>query len=429
MEHSQWGTPVVPIIKPDGSVRLCGDYKLTLNPYLEVDHFPLPHIDDILHILSHGEYFCELDLKEAYLQAPLSEESQDYTTIVTEVGTYKYKYLPYGVSTGPGSFQRLMSKKLYDIPNTVVFIDNIYIAGKNLKDTKDTLCLVLKRFQESEFKLKVEKCKFFTRHINVFGYRVDSEGVRVNKSNVEPLLKTQAPTNLTMLKSFLGKVNLQNMAEVLAPLYECTKQNKFNWTAQCERAFKSIKERLSTVSSLRNFDATLPLVLTCDASNIGIGAVLSNRDEQGTVRPIAYASRKLTNAEQKYSAIDKEALAIIFGITKFYNYTYGRRFELETDNAALVHIFGPTKGIPKMAAKRLQHYAIFLSAFNYIIRHVKTTDNPADYLSRCPAEQVEPDEQPHSLCINCNVTNLLHIDSSKMTTLNWKLIQEETKKD
>jgi hypothetical protein len=127
VETSQWGTPVVPILKGDGSVRLCGDYKLTVNPHLEVDHFPLPHIEDIFNSLNNGEYFCELDLKEAYHQAPLDEGSKDCTVIVTESGTFRYNYLPYGVSTGPGSFQRLMSKKLLDIPNTAVFIDNIYI--------------------------------------------------------------------------------------------------------------------------------------------------------------------------------------------------------------------------------------------------------------------------------------------------------------
>ncbi|CAG9125469.1 unnamed protein product [Plutella xylostella] len=157
VEYSQWGTPVVPILKPDGSVRLCGDYKVTLNPHLEVDQYPLPHINDIFNTLKDGKYFCELDLKEAYLQAKLDVDSQELTTIVTEEGTFKYKYLPYGVSTGPGSFQRLMSSKLANIPKTIVFIDNIYIAGKDLNETLNTLYTVLCRLQECQFKLKLEK--------------------------------------------------------------------------------------------------------------------------------------------------------------------------------------------------------------------------------------------------------------------------------
>lgn len=431
VEHNQWGTPVVPILKPDGSVRLCGDYKLTLNPHLEVDHFPLPHIEDILN-LKGGEYFCELDLKEAYLQAPLDIDSQNLTTIATEVGTYKYKYLPFGVSTGPGA---LISNKLNNIPNTVVFIDNIYITGNNLNDTYKTLCMVLKRLHECQFKLKLEKCKLFQKHRDVFGFRITKNEISVIKSNVEPLLNTKAPTNITLLRSFLGKVNyysrfLQNMAEILVPLYDCLKNKKFNWTPDCEKSFNLIKQKLASLDNLIHHDMNLPLILTCDASNTAVAACISNRDINGMVRPIAYASKKINEAEQKYSAIDKEAMAIIFGVTKFYNYTYGRTFELKTDNSALVRIFGPTKGIPKMAAKRLQHYAIFLSAFNYKIRHIKTNKNPADFLSRAEVEEIkQKNVKLHPICLCGNVSNLNYVNNSEIKNLNWKDIQKESGTD
>ncbi|KPJ12974.1 Transposon Ty3-G Gag-Pol polyprotein [Papilio machaon] len=433
VEQSEWGTPVVPILKPDGSVRLCGDYKLTVNPCLEIDHFPLPHVDDILDTLKQGEYYCELDLKEAYLQAPLSSESKNCTTIVTEAGTFKYNYLPYGVSSGPGAFQRLMMRKLKNIPNTIVFIDNIYIKGKDVQDTYETLCQVLKKLQDSEFKLKLEKCKLFTTSLAVFGFHVNKNGISVIKSNIEPLLNAKTPTNLTLLKSFLGKINyyarfLKNMATVLTPLYECTQKNNFSWTLECEKAFQIIKRKLASAGNLRHYDPTLALILTCDASDTGLGAVLSNRDENGVVKPIAFASKKLNKVEQKYATIDKEALAVVFGITKFYNYIYGRYFELETDNAALVRIFGPTKSIPKMAAKRLQHYAIFLSAFNYKVRHIKSSENPADFLSRIVENENEKLEI-HSLCATANSSIVCYTNESQMDTLNWKKIQIESKKD
>lgn len=434
VEQSQWGTPVVPIIKPDGSVRLCGDYKVTLNPNLEIDHYPLPHVEDIFETLKEGEYYCELDLREAYLQAALTEESQLLTTIVTEFGTYKYKYLPYGVNTGPESFQRLMCKKLIGIPNTIVFIDNIYVAGKSLQETYETLVKVLNRLQECNFKLKPEKCKLFTSHIDVFGFRINKEGMSLIKSNIEPLLNVPAPTNLTMLKSFLGKVNyysrfLKDMAKILSPLYECTKINKFNWTADCQKSFDTIKNKLASANNLRHFNPDLPIIVTCDASNYGLAAVLSNRDQNGTVRPIAYASKKLNTTEQKYAAIDREAMGIVFAVTKFYNYIYGRQFELETDSSALVRIFGPTKGIPKMAAKRLQHYAIFLSAFNYKIKHIKTNNNPADYLSRNPDNKECPSQHVHPIFYVDNLMHVLYANSSDIGYLNFKIIQENTKKD
>lgn len=434
IECSEWATPVVPILKSDGSVRLCGDYKVTLNPHLEVDHFPLPHIDEIFNTLKRGKYFCELDLKEAYLQAPLDEASQHLTTIITELGTYKYQYLPYGVSTGPGSFQRLMSNKLSGIPNTTVFIDNIYIAGNSIQDTLETLCKVLTELQKSEFKLKLEKCKFFKTSIEVFGFKITKNDISVIQEHIEPLLKAEEPKNSVMLRSFLGKINyyarfLKNMASILSPLYECTKKDKFVWTEQCTKAFKLIKHKLASTNNLSHYDPSLPLILSCDASHTGIGIALSNRDKNGIIRPIAYASKKFNETEKKYSALDKEAMAIVFGVTKFYNYTYGRPFELETDNSALVRIFGPTKGIPKMAAKRLQHYAIFLSAFNYKIRHIKTSLNPADFLSRTEINVKETDLDLHPICINANTSSINHIGESKLNNLNWKDIQKQTKKD
>lgn len=157
--------------------------------------------------------------------------------------------------------------------------------------------------------------------------------------------------------------------------------------------------------------------------------MLSNRDLNGVVKPISFASKKLNATEQKYSAIDKEAMAIIFGVTKFYNYTYGRTFELETDNAALVMIFGPNKCIPKMAAKRLQHYAIFLSALNYKIRHIKTNMNPADFLSRLNIDNNQEILEMHPLCEHANVSNIHYINNSEVEKLDWKLIQTKTKKD
>ncbi|XP_047995717.1 uncharacterized protein K02A2.6-like [Leguminivora glycinivorella] len=202
VKYSKWGTPVVPILKPDGSVRLCGDYKVTLNPQLEIDRFPLPHVEDIFNKLRGAEYYCELDLREAYLQAPLDVQSQDLTVIVTEIGTFKYKYLPYGVSTGPGSFQRLMAQKLQDIPNVIVFIDNIYMCGKTMSEMTKTLESVLSILKECEFKLKVEKCKFFRTSIDVFGYRIDKQGIKIIKENIEPILNLDPPENVTMLRSF-----------------------------------------------------------------------------------------------------------------------------------------------------------------------------------------------------------------------------------
>lgn len=434
VEHSDWGTPVVPVLKADGTVRLCGDYRITLNKYLKVDHFPLPTIDIILMKLQGNTYFCELDLREAYLQAPLDEESQKLVTIVTEEGIFKYLYLPFGVSTGPGSFQRLITQKLSGL-DIIVYIDNIYVYGKTLLETNEKLKLVLQRIQESGLKLKLNKCKFFDTKLDVFGFEVNKTGIKVLKSKIEPLLSLPRPDNIKMLRSFLGKVNyynrfLQNMAIVLKPLYDCLKNDKFEWTEECDMSFKQIKQRLANTSSLSHFDPNATVILTCDSADGGIAAILSIKGSDNITKPVAFASKKLNDTQVKYPILEKEAYAIIFGVTKFYHYLFGKKFILQTDNEALTKILGPKYGIPKMAAKRLQYWSIFLSAFDYEIQHIKSKNNPADYLSRVATNSSDENSKSKDIVdktFECNTIN--YINESKLSMLNWKTVQNETKKD
>ncbi|XP_037965358.2 uncharacterized protein K02A2.6 isoform X1 [Plutella xylostella] len=313
----------------------------------------------------------------------------------------------------------------------MVYIDNIYIAGKTLEETNQRLRLVLERIAEVELKLKINKCKFFTQHLEVFGYHVSKEGIQVIKDNIEPLLKSPKPDSLKMLRSFLGKINyynrfLKNMAVILKPLYDCLKNDHFSWNAECDIAFVKIKEQLANTTTLAHYSNDLPVILSCDASDCGVAAVLSVRSSDGIVKPVAFASKKLNDTQMKYPTIEKEALAIIFGVTKFYEYLFARTFELETDNSALVRIFGPKKGIPKMACKRLQHWAIFLSGFNYCIRHINSKNNPADYLSRYPVNDKSNYKHPLLDCSELSVINYMSL--SNFESVNWKDIAKETSK-
>lgn len=434
VEYSEWGTPVVPVLKPDGTVRLCGDYRITINKYLKIDHYPLPTINDILMKIQGNTYFCELDLREAYLQAPLDEESQNLVTIVTELGIYKYLYLPFGVSTGPGSFQRLITQKLTGL-DVIAYIDNIYIYGKTLSETCGKLKLVLQRLKETGLKLKLNKCKLFEEKLNIFGFEVNKSGIKILENKMKPILSLPPPNNIKMLKSFLGKVNyynrfLQNMAIILKPLYDCLKKDKFCWTDECDMSFKQIKKALSNTSSLSHFDPNSKVILTCDSADSGVAAVLSIRDSSNVIKPVAYASKKLNDAQIKYPILEKEAYAIIFGVSKFYEFLYGKKFILQTDNEALSKILGPKYGIPKMAARRLQYWAIFLGGFDYEIQHIKSKNNPADYLSRV-STNVQPNNSKNSDILekNFEINTVNYINKSNLSILNWQTVQKETQKD
>ncbi|XP_026330562.1 uncharacterized protein K02A2.6-like, partial [Hyposmocoma kahamanoa] len=391
VDHSDWASPLVPIPKPDGTLRLCADYKSTLNPALLIDRYPLPKIEDVLVNLNGNQYFSKIDLSQAYNQVEL-DESKRYTVINTHRGLFRYNRLVYGLASSVGIFQRIMTELLKGIPNVQVFLDDVIIGGKSENEHIHALEMVLRRLLGHGLKLKKSKCVFLTKEVTYLGYVVSQDGIRADKSKVKAVLKMPTPQSVTELRSFLGMVNffakfIRNISSILSPLYNLLRKNvEWKWDGKCERSFQKVKQLLMSAEVLCHYDPNRPLVLTCDASARGVGAVLSQRGEgaDGRERAVAYASRTLSDAETNYSQIHREALAIIFGIKKFHQYLYGRRFLLRTDHKPLVSIFGQDKSIPQMTASRMQRWAVILSAYNYEIEYVKTTDNCADGLSRLP---------------------------------------------
>jgi len=184
--------------------------------------------------------------------------------------------------------------------------------------------------------------------------------------------------------NYYGKF-VPNLSQILSPLYELQRSKVFKWTRQCEEAFKNIKSELASEKNLIHFNKDWKLKLVCDASKVGIGAVLLHVLPNGTEKPISFASRVLHEAEKNYSVIHKEALAIYWAVCKFYQYLMGNEFILCSDHKPLKALFGEHKGIPQLAAGRLQRWALFLSGFQYKFEHIKGTKNAgADGLSRLP---------------------------------------------
>ena len=214
------------------------------------------------------------------------------------------------------------------------------------------------------------------------------------EEKIHAVVNAPRPENVQQLRSFLGLVNyyhkfLPNLATTLNPLNGLLEQGKrWNWTTECEEAFHSVKKLIKSDMVLTHYDPGWPLRLACDASPVGIGAVLSHIMEDGSERPIAFTSRTLTKAERNYSQIDKEALALVWGVKKFHLYLFGRHFTLVTDHEPLTSIFNPKKGIPAMTVARLQRYALFLAGLEYSIEYKNTTQQwNADGLSRLPLKK------------------------------------------
>ena len=391
VDHSDWAAPIVAVPKKDGSFRICGDYKVTINQALAVDQYPLPKPEDLFASLTGGKVFTKLDLFQAYLQLQLDEESSTYVTINTHQGLYNFKRLPFGVASAPAMFQKLMDTILQGLSGVMCYIDDILISTSDERSHLDVLGEVLTRLEKHGLRLKREKCQFLMSSVEYLGHQVDASGIRPMPDKIDAVINAPPPKNVSELRSFLGLVNyygkfVPNLSTLLHPLNHLLKVDvKWKWTPSCSQAFSHAKSELASARVLTHYDPQLPLNMAADASAYGVGAVLSHTFPDGSERPVAFASRSLTPSESNYAQIEKEALAIIFGMKKFHQYLYGRQFNLITDHKPLTAIFGPKKGVPSLAAARLQRWALLLSAYKYDISYKPSLEHAnADGLSRLP---------------------------------------------
>lgn len=387
--YSKWGTPVVPVVKPNGNVRLCADYRSTLNKNLQNDNYPIPRIEEIFAKLSGGKYFCILDIKQAYLHMKTDANTAEMQAISTCKGTYKVHRLMFGVKVAPNQWQRYMDQTLTGITGTACFFDDIAIQGNTYIELIGRISQVFQKLRECGLHLNKKKCQFFQKSVTYLGHTINEQGLHPTQEKVNEIINSPRPTNISALRTFLGMVNyyqqfIPNMASKLTPLYQLLQKNtKFTWSKECQNAFESLKKEICSEKVLTPFQVELPVILATDASPTGYGAVLSHIMPDGKERPVAFASKSLSKTEKRYSQLDKEAAALIWGLKKFFQYCYGRKITLIIDNQPLSRILHPEKQLPNTTAIRLVHYANFLAGFNYDIKLRKTTEHAnADYLSR-----------------------------------------------
>jgi len=280
VSHSDWAAPIVPVPKGDGTIRICGDYKVTVNPFLDIDRYPLPKPNDLFASLAGGQRFTKLDLSQAYTQMPLHEDCQQYTTINTHQGLYRYTRLPFGIASAPAIFQRAMDTILQGLPHVMCYIDDILITGATEKEHLQNLEAVLRRLKHEGIILKKSKCSFLQTSVEYLGHCIDGEGLHTTDKKVKAVQQAPRPSNPQQLQSFLGLVQyygkfVPNLATLLNPLHSLLHKNvKWCWTEKCEKAFKEAKEALSSATVLAHYDPQLPLRLAADASSYGLGAVI-----------------------------------------------------------------------------------------------------------------------------------------------------------
>ena len=346
----------------------------------DCDKYPAPKTEDIFATLYGGEKFTKLDLSQAYQQLL----SRELLTVNTHKGLFQPTRLQFRVHSASGIFQRELENRLIclvSIPFVKVRSDDILVSSKNNQDHFDNLKQVLKVIKANGLRLRLKKCNFMQNEVIYLGYKINMDSIFLVKEKIDAIKSTKEPTNVSELKSFLGLLNhyhrhFQNFADTLEPLHNLLRKGvKWEWTEKEQTSFEKAKLILNETKFLVHYDPQKPIILACDISPYGIGAVLSHYMLDGSEKPVTFASQTLSQTERNYSQIEKEALAIIFAIKKFHQYLFGKRFILLTDHKPLLGLFSEKKGIPNMAAARMQRQAILLSAYDYTLKYQSGAEN------------------------------------------------------
>ena len=388
IEHSvsAWSAPTVLVTKKDGTTRFCVDYR-RLNDKTRKDAFPLPRIDDSLNSLSGQSWFSTLDLASGYWQVRLSEDAKPKTAFATHSGLFQFAVMPFGLCNAPATFERLMSQVMRGLhwKRCLVYIDDILVFGHDFESALQSLELVLMRVAEYGLQLKSTKCNLFRSSVPFLGHIVGRAGLECDPSKVSAVANWSPPTTIKGVREFLGFTGyyrrfVPDYSTVAQPLVRLLgKECKFQWTETCQDAFMALRALLIKAPILAFPKEDLPYIVDTDASDYGIGGVLSQCIE-GTEHVIAYYSKSLNPAQQKYCTTRRELLAVVATLDHFKGYVWGPKFIVRTDHAALVWLKN-LKNIQGMLARWLAK----LQQFHFAIVHRPGTQHGnADGLSRCP---------------------------------------------
>jgi hypothetical protein len=397
--HSDYISQVVPVYKPDGSLRLCVDYRL-LNEKTVKEQYPLPRIEDLLDQLHGVKFMSKTDNVSAFNQFEIEPEDQHYTAFQTPHGIFEWENLCFGVINAPAFYQRMMDKMLVGITNKFLLCymdDTLTFTKTSWEDHLDHLQQFFNRLRKANVLLKGSKCQFGVTSIDFLGQIVSNQGIRPDPKKITKIQNAPQPKTISELRTFLGMVNyyrkfIPNMSDICEPLNQLLRGSatKLSWTSQASASFQKCKYVLSSSPILKSPDPTKAFTIYTDASNTGIGAVLTQNFD-GLDHPIYYSSRSLNKAERNYTVTERELLAVVWALKNFYTYVGGTSFTVYTDHAALQYLDTIRK--TQYLNGRLQRWIQFIDQFQVTLKYIKGDDNSvADYLSRYP--DVLPEDAP-----------------------------------
>lgn len=389
-KHVDWISNLV-LVKRGSKLRLCLDPS-ELNTAIKRTRHQIPTVEEMLPDLQNAKVFSVLDAKNGFWHLKLDEASSELTTFWTPYGTYKWKRMPFGISSAPEIFQKEQQQIICGLKGVRCIADDVLIFGvgdtreEALEDHNKNLRAALDRFRQRGLKINRSKMRLAMTKVPFYGHILTNEGVQPDPQKVSALAEIKAPQSKKELQTFLGLATylakfLPALAEICAPLRNLVKQNiEFVWDDQAERSFQQLKKLAVSAPILRYFDTRDTLTIQCDASKVGVGCVLLQKDH-----PVVYGSRTLSKTESGYACIERECLAIVFACKRFEQYVVGMPGVIvETDHKPLVEIF---KKPIHVAPARLQRMMLVLKRYDITVTYRKGAEMYiADLLSRTARE-------------------------------------------
>lgn len=377
--------PIILVKKKNGDYRMVVDYR-KLNAQTKVDAYPLPKIDDLIDELGNSCIFSALDLRSGFHQVPLKQETKELTGFVTKFGTYQYEMLPMGLVNSPATFQRLIDLCFGPLLNKclVAYIDDLNIHSKTYQQHLLDLRQVFICARHGGLLFNIDKCVFFKEELKFLGYVITKNGIRTDEEKIEKIKNFPQPKTLKQIRSFIGLASyyrrfIKNFAATARPLHEQTKTTKsITWNQDTTDAFIKLKQELTQAPTLRRADFSKPFLIVCDASQKGLGTILSQLDDEGKEHPVIYASRGLKNSEQNYGATKLECLALVWSLQIFRPYLLGKKFTVISDHSPLRWLVHSPK-ISGIVARWIQ----YLAEYDFEIKYRSGRKHEAaDFLSR-----------------------------------------------
>ena len=342
---SPWASPVVIVPKPDGTIRFCVDYR-KVNRVTKMDAYPIPSMERMIDKVASAKYNSTIDLTKGYWQIPLETSTIEKSAFITTKGLYEFLVMPFGMKTAPATFQRMMSETvLKGLDFADAYIDDVEVdTPTSFPQHIFELRQVLERLRACKLNARPSKCKIAMSTVDFVGHRIGENRIEPRTALVQTIKEYPRPETKKQIRSFLGLVgyyrrfisNFSSRVAVLTDLTRGKSPTKINWKDAHESSFQDLKQALQNPPVLRPPHWDQEFILQVDASNRGLGAILSQQDKEGLEHPIAYASRKLQPREEKLSTTEKECLGIVWAVELFRYYLFGRKFRLQTDHNPLV---------------------------------------------------------------------------------------------